>query len=292
MKILLPLLLLGVLPGAIVTAGEKLLVAPGASLPVRALPSQVKAPDGKLTLFADYSDVRGEHVVLYVVNRTKKGLRFFSQDGDLMVKLEARSKEDKWQRAQEHRFSWCGNSYMVMPELKPGHFFRFLGYYPSKGEERLVRYRTYESGPGEELVSNAGKGCVSPKLIEECRGDSMAAYRGDFETVAAIAQRRIRIVKRDHIDVLRHAVRNLGRFPHPRCVAVLQGLLLDEDAEIRKLALLVLGGFGKSARSALPLMRRLANEDPDHDVQATAEKQIARILGAKETAPPKVPGPK
>ena len=52
-------------------------------VPLKELPARVKAPAGRLTLFADYKDVRGEQVTLYLVNRTGKKLAFDSQDGEL-----------------------------------------------------------------------------------------------------------------------------------------------------------------------------------------------------------------
>ena len=65
------------------------------------LPKHVKAPAGKLTLYADYSKIVDppplrpdpkapprSYVTLYIVNRTGKKIVFPAQDGDLFIKLE------------------------------------------------------------------------------------------------------------------------------------------------------------------------------------------------------------
>jgi hypothetical protein len=71
------------------------------------LPARVKAPDGKLTLFADFDDVRDGTVTLYLVNRTDEKVVLDTQDGVLYVKLQARAKDSgAWERAEGHIFSW------------------------------------------------------------------------------------------------------------------------------------------------------------------------------------------
>lgn len=75
-------------------------------VPVKNLPAHVKAPAGKLTLFADYKAARRGRVPLYLVNRTGKKLEFEAQDGALYVKLQAKEKDGTWARAQGHAFSW------------------------------------------------------------------------------------------------------------------------------------------------------------------------------------------
>jgi len=246
-------------------------LAAAEDVPLKELPARVKAPEGKLTLFADFSDVREEHVALYLVNRTGKKLEFESQDGVLYIKLQAKMKDGAWARAQGHLFSWCGNSYFTRPELPDGRFLRLRGYFPKKGEKRNVRYRLY----GTELVSNAGAGRVDPAEIEKCRGDSFAARFGDFRTVAAIASGKVKTTMRDHIRVRPFAVGNLARFKHPRCVMLLERLLRDKDPQIRARALSVLGSFGDLAKSARPAMKKLAKEDPEAAVRDAAQRALA-----------------
>jgi len=246
-------------------------VAAAESTPLSKLPAQVKAPADKLTLFADYGDVRREEVALYLVNRTGKKLSFESQDGQLYIKLQAKEKNGTWARAQGHLFSWCGNSYFMHPELPHGHFLRLRGHYPGKGETREVRYRFY----GNDLVSNVGQGRVDPAEIKKCRGDSFAAKFGDFETVAAIAEKKVATTKRDHIEVRPYAVALLGRFKHARCVKLLTRLLRDNDPTIRKNAAYVLGTLGDLAKPARPTLKKLAENDPDVAVRAAAKRALA-----------------
>ena len=251
-----------------------LLLAPFAaaqSTPLSKLPAHVKASADKLTLFADYSDVRNEGVALYLVNRTGKKLSFESQDGQLYIKLEAKEKNGTWARAQGHMFSWCGNSYFMHPELPHGHFLRLHGHYPRKGETREVRYRFY----GNDLVSNVGQGRVDPAEIKKCRGDSFAAKFGDFDTVAAIAGKKVATTKRDHIEVRPYAVTLLGRFKHARSVKLLTRLLRDNDPTIRKNAAHVLAILGDLAKPARPTLKKLAEDDPDVAVRAAAKKALA-----------------
>lgn len=236
------------------------------------LPNGLSAPDGKLSLIADYGDVKEGRVALYLVNRTGKDVTFEAQDGVLYIKLEAKQKDGSWARAEGHRFSWCGNSYFNSPVLENGKILALRGHFPAEGEAREVRYRLWD----KNIVSNVGKGHVDPAEIKACRGDSFAARFGDFETVAAIAEQKIETTKRDHIEVRPYAVGRLARFKHARCVAVLTRLLGDKDAEIRKNAAYVLGTFGELASTAHLTLEKLATSDPDKDVRAAAKEALAK----------------
>ncbi len=256
-----------------------LLVAPFASAqstPLAKLPAHIKAPAGKLTLLADYGDVRANQVALYLINRTGKSLKFDAQDGQLYIKQQAQLTDGTWARVQGHLYSWCGNSYFMFPELPDGSFFALRGHYPGSdhypdgGETRKVRYRLY----GKELVSNVGQGKIDPAEIKKCRGDSFAANYGSFEIVAAIAEGKVATTKRDHIEVRPHAVRCLARFKQPRCVALLTRLLGDDKAEIRKNAAYALGTLGPIAKPARPALKKLAASDPDADVRAAAKAAL------------------
>jgi hypothetical protein len=247
-------------------------VAASKAAPLAALPKGIEAPEAKLSLIADYGDVRDGRVALYLVNRTGRKVEFEAQDGALYIKLEAKEKDGSWARAQGHRFSWCGNSYFQRPALADGEFFALRGLFPKEGEEREVRYRLY----GNDVVSNVGKGRVDPAEIRACRGDSFAARFGDFETVAAIVEKKVATIKRDHLDVRAYAVARMGRFKHARCAAVLTRLLADEDATIRKNAACVLGTLGDLAEPARPTLEKLARSDPDAEVRAAAEEALAK----------------
>jgi hypothetical protein len=68
-------------------------------VPNHALPSSVEAPEGKLTLVADYAAPRTEGILLYLVNRTGRPVSIPHQDGDIYLKLETQSPDGRWQRA-------------------------------------------------------------------------------------------------------------------------------------------------------------------------------------------------
>jgi HEAT repeat protein len=165
----------------------------------------------------------------------------------------------------------------VRQELPPGEFITFKGRYPEKGEERAVRFKLY----GTDVVSNVGKGRVDPKEIERCRGDSFAVRYGDFETVKAIAEGKVPTTQRDHIDVRPQAIRALARFKHARSVAVLEKLLGDRDPEIRGLALDAVAELGKLAESVIPLVEKLAKEDPESEVRTKAARTLRSLRGQK-----------
>ena len=179
----------------------------GSPIPLVRLPDRVPTPEDELTLYADYRDVRGNYVVLYLVNRTDRDLAFSSQDNDIYVKLETLSDSSYWERAERHWYGDCLGSYYDQPRLNAGYFFQFLGYSPRNGEKRTVRYRMYNSvacaveseerGPfGDwidcerteiDLVSSQTQGFVLPEEVEHCRSDRFSASNGCFEVVARIA---------------------------------------------------------------------------------------------------------
>lgn len=252
--------------------GEVLTSSVGKPRALSSLPKHVVAPDGQLSLFADYDDVDGHLVALYLVNRTQMRIEFSSQDGDIYVKLQALNEAGEWERAQVHRSSWCGNSYYMTPSLRANEYFKFGGYYPQEGERRTVRYRLYRrdafvldddaletvgwfSPKGErlaiQLVSNVGTGRVSLQTIAATRTDAMAGGFGNFATVRDIAlgvaqesQRPWRQPSR------REAVRALKRFPTREGLALLDTLLADSDRGIPAAAVMAIGMMGLEFEAA------------------------------------------
>lgn len=172
-------------------------------LPANTLPAGVVAPDGQLTLYADFSAARGGHIPLYLVNRMASDFVFGRQDGDLYVKLETRQAGGTWRRAQEHWYSYCGDSYMMPLSLPPGRYVRWLGVYPDSGEPQPVRYATYgrfrparaPGAPGTKerplewprLVSNEGTGRVPADAVAKARHDLMAIRSGSIEFLRDVA---------------------------------------------------------------------------------------------------------
>lgn len=126
----------------------------GSSEPVVNLPDRVPAPEGKVTLWADFDHADEKGVPLYLVNQTNLPCSFDTQDNDLYIKLHFKDDDDKWQLAQGHISSWCGNSYIGV-SLSPRHYFSFRGYKPASGKKRIVRYEN------DSVCSNEGSGFVS-----------------------------------------------------------------------------------------------------------------------------------
>ncbi|HEY8899465.1 MAG TPA: hypothetical protein VIM61_03580 [Chthoniobacterales bacterium] len=133
------------------------------------LPTGVVAPEGQLSLFADYAAREADGVPLYVVNRTKETVTFDSQDGNIFVMLEHRLPDGTWERAEPHASSWCGNSYYPIT-LPPGQYFKFHGFAPTSGEKSHVRYAGYG---GLKLFSNDGEGLALPAAIAEAQRDHL-----------------------------------------------------------------------------------------------------------------------
>ncbi len=133
------------------------------------LPPEVVAPQGQVTLFADFSRPADEGTSLYLVNRSDERLVFDSQDGDIYIKLEFQRPDGKWQRAQAHQSSGCGNSYGSRI-LAPGQHFTLRGYLPKKGTPAKVRYACFGS---VRVVSNIGEALFSMDDVEATHTDSM-----------------------------------------------------------------------------------------------------------------------
>lgn len=140
------------------------------------LPSQVTAPDGQLTFFADFQHPDAGSIPIYVVNRTRADAVFGSQDGDIYLKLQVQLPDGQWQRAQSHQSSWCGNSY-VPATLPPGQFWRFAGYQPPDGRRAKIRFAI---GGGETSATNAGDGLVSDADLTDANQDGITAGRVPF----------------------------------------------------------------------------------------------------------------
>ena len=254
--------------------------------PVEHLPDHVQTPEGELSFFADYND--GSRVVLYLVNRTARRIGFFAQDSDPFVKLEALDPSGEWERAQKHRSSSCGNSIMFMPSLRPGEFFRFLGYSPGDGEPRTVRYRVFhdtafllnDDTPADQvffredreaiplnLLSNAGAGRVRAADIEEARRDTLAIPFGSFATIRDFA---LGTARGDFDGFFRpNAIEALGRFPTDESLALLRGFLSDSDFQTSGAAMRALAKMALKHEPAEKFYQELLGGDDAH-LQASA----------------------
>ncbi len=172
--------------------------------PVAKLPATIKPEPGKLSLLADYSAKKGGGIPLYLVNTTPGDILVPSQDGDVYAKLEFKNAKGNWQRAQDHWYGWCGNSYYSL-RLRSQHFLKFVGYQPGEGKQAVIRYVIY---PNREIASNIGKGVVAAKDIERAANDAMALSSGSFDFVSSVAlgKRKLKSGK----DRQRNAIRALA----------------------------------------------------------------------------------
>lgn len=149
----------------------------GRPVPVVELPAGIPAPEGKLTLWADYDSATPTAVPLYLVNRTNEDISLDSQDHDLYIKLEYQDgKTGAWKRAQAHLSSWCGNSYYAV-SLPARQYFAFHGYRAAEGEKMKVRYAKADG----TLVSNEGTGLISKADLDAVAVDSMTAREVPWE---------------------------------------------------------------------------------------------------------------
>jgi hypothetical protein len=140
----------------------------GYPLPVVSLPARVPAPEGKITLWADFAAADEKGVPLYVVNQTNQEHSYSTQDHDIYVKLEFKDATGAWRRAQAHRSSGCGLSYYSVT-LPPRQFFSFRGYMPSTGSKQVVRYAVR----GGDLSSNESTGWISDADLKVVALDSL-----------------------------------------------------------------------------------------------------------------------
>jgi len=167
------------------------------------LPAHVVAADGKLTLFADYANPDSQGCVMYLVNRTGKLLSIPTQDGQILLKLVAETSPGVWQRAQSHRFSWCGNSYHSVT-LGPGQHFKTFGYHPTTGTRGKIRYRVFSM---EDVVSNVGEGFWEPADVLVSGVDPMAASElPEVRPITLITGKRIDQVKGHEWETMEDAV--------------------------------------------------------------------------------------
>jgi len=137
-----------------------------------------------VTVWAFYDRPTKQGIPLLLINRTDKTIEL-SMEGQPYLMLEYKNELLKWQRAQPHTFSWCGNSYSTL-KLEPNSFYRAVGYAPkNKGTPAEVRYTLYLGAVA--VSSNTGAGFVDAADIATAETDAMAIAVGDFEFVSKVA---------------------------------------------------------------------------------------------------------
>jgi hypothetical protein len=242
-------------------------------VPVVELPASVPAPEGKLTLWADFDSDDSKGVPLYLVNRTNEDLSLDSQDHDLCIKLEYRDdKSGSWKRAQAHLSSWCGNSYYPV-SLPAQQFFTFHGYKAANGEKVSVRYAKRDG----TLVSNEDKGLVLKSDLEAVANDSLTAREVPFGFSNLLEyEKEPASTSRTRLSQRANAVRALRWYPRNepvrRAVLKLQAAVIQEPKiPERKDLLAAIDDY----------LARL--DEPKPDVVELNRICIARIQGDAET---------
>lgn len=136
-----------------------------------ALPEDVIAEPGKVTLFARYSAATDRHVPLYLVNRSEADMDFHTYAGDPGIVLEYFDESvGIWKSTQSGQisFAMCGDSFHHQI-LKPGQYSTINGYQPSTNKSKgQVRFHLHS----QELISNAGAGFWSATDAEKAGIDS------------------------------------------------------------------------------------------------------------------------
>jgi hypothetical protein len=212
--------------------------------PNGALPKHVVATAGKLSVFADFKDIRDKFMVVYLVNGTDKPIHLPAQDGDIYLKMEVKDAKGKWQRAQAHAYSTCGNSYISIT-VPAKSYVRTLGSYPNQGKQRAIRYKLYnryqtaffsankKSKAGIDVISNVGQGGVPKDAIERAKYDSMAIGNYcDQKTLFDLASGKIKPLQGPVLGSSRsRAISSLARFNDAKTITFLEKMLADDDVK-------------------------------------------------------------
>ena len=148
------------------------------------LPAAVLAPEGQLTLWADFAHPDAQGVPLYLVNRTGAAQEFFTQDGDPYIMLEYQDASGAWKRAQAHLSSWCGNSYGKV-SLPPRQYFLFHGYHVAQGKACKIRYACLDST--KIHPSQEAQGFISEADLAVAAMDSIAAHEAPQSILGLLA---------------------------------------------------------------------------------------------------------
>ncbi|MFN0126684.1 MAG: hypothetical protein ACKV19_08370 [Verrucomicrobiales bacterium] len=154
----------------------------GQAEPMAKLPAHAPAPEGKLSLWADFKTA-GEtlNVPLYVINSTDQPITFVTEGLDLGAKFEFQDGA-AWRRAQAFGLmSWCGDG-AIPVSLPAGHFFKLRGYRPVTGRVGTVRYAIRD----KSLASNEAPGLVSDHDLRAVAWDPVTENDIPLETRLAL----------------------------------------------------------------------------------------------------------
>ena len=111
-------------------------------------------------------------IPIYLINRTKDYYSVSIEDWHSYFMLEVKV-DGKWQRAQSHTFSWCGDSYGSII-LRPGQHIVLNGFFPAAGPSKApARFRRMLS-VDVPIATNLGQARYDAKDIELSRYDPIA----------------------------------------------------------------------------------------------------------------------
>jgi hypothetical protein len=126
-------------------------------------------------------------ISVFLINDTDEQLQVPAQDGDIHLKLEVRL-DGKWQRAQCHGDSWCGNSYGTRT-LAARSYVIIQGYQPTPGRRAKVRYAIY-NGSSDRLTSAEFDGVYAPDDVAMSGYDSLAMREAELPKLRKVLLRQ------------------------------------------------------------------------------------------------------
>lgn len=228
-------------------SGKDAYISSGVNKPldISTLPKHINRQSGKLQLFADPSTISENKVDLYLINNSNKFINFERENDDIYVKMEFKDEFGNWVRAQSHLYSWCGNSYGKTSFLKPGYYFKLIGYCPTQGQTAEVRYKQYNTDIA--LISNSFPGFVDLKEIKIADIDYISIKMKTSEELVNIALGKTIIVEHKQ------------QYINPRIMAL--DLIAKQD---------------KNIISVIPLLKEIAT-DKDRFISNYAKEMLTRI---------------
>ncbi|HCN76376.1 MAG TPA: hypothetical protein DIT13_04170 [Verrucomicrobiales bacterium] len=126
-------------------------------------------------------------ISVFLINDTDEQLQVPAQDGDIYLKLEV-NLEGKWQRAQCHGDSWCGNSYGTRT-LAAHSYVIIQGYQPTPGRRAKVRYAIH-NGASDRLTSAKFDGLYAPDDVAMSAYDSLAMREAELSKLRKVLLRQ------------------------------------------------------------------------------------------------------
>ena len=204
-------------------AGARAIKFPTPPVTIQKLPSRVAAPEGELTIFADYDDRWMGGVLVYLVNRTARPTTLSLYSGGFpRLWLETKGANGEWLRVKE-QLPWCTDLGEAL-HLRPGQFSTHLGVLSEKGEVREIRYRL----SGFPLASNVGRGVVDPVALRLARYDSLSMKVADLSLVRDVLFDGVELPENEKRSAEAMAIERLENLPREGALEVLERAIASE----------------------------------------------------------------